>query len=187
MLKDRPQCPPAVVGAVVELVRAAFARAGTPSSVETDDIELVVESLHTMRPTCAEFAFFDGWLHMLREEWSEAEWVYRGLVERSICAPASSGMLLHCLKKRGESGWQAEASTLAEQCGDKDVAKLAKVLLASDDLQRAAVTAKRTGRFVAPESALEFETAAQPEDGDVVAAPSHATSDILFAMQYMRI
>lgn len=187
VLKDQPQCPSEVVGAVVDLVRAAFAQGGTPAKVDTDDLEHLVEVLHLLRPACAEFSFFDGWLHMLREEWSEAEWFFRDLVARSICLPASKGMLLQCLKARHEFGWQDEARKLAEECGDDDVGRLARALIASDDLKQAAVTAKRTGRFVAPESVLAFEKGAQTDNGGAVATPSQTTSDMLLTMQYMRI
>jgi type III secretion protein HrpB1 len=187
VLKDRPQCPSAVVGAIVDLVGVAFARAGTPAQVEIDDIEHLVEALHLLRPASAEFAFFDGWLHMLREEWSEAEWLFRDLVERSICLPSSKGMLLQCLKARQEFGWQDEARKLVEENGNEEVARLAKVLLASDELKQAVANAKRTGRFVAPDSALAFENGAHGEDSGAVAPPSPTSSDMLLTMQYMRI
>jgi type III secretion protein HrpB1 len=187
VLKDRPQCPSELVGAIIDLVRAAFARGNTPEQADADDIEHVVEMLHLMRPACADFAFFDGWLHMLREEWSEAEGVFRGLVERSICVPASNGMLLQCLKARQEFGWQDEARRLVAESGDEEVARLAKVLLAGDDLKQAVATAKRTGRFVAPESALAFEKGAQAGDSGALAPSLESTSDMLLTMQYMRI
>src|ERR1700688_3076621 len=94
VLKDRHPCSPEAVGALVDLVRGAFARSGTLEQVDTDDIELLVEALHLMRPGRVEFSFFDGWLHMVRKEWSEAEALFRDLAERSVCVPASRGMLL---------------------------------------------------------------------------------------------
>ncbi|PMS22562.1 hypothetical protein C0Z18_04350 [Trinickia dabaoshanensis] len=187
VLKDLPQCPSGVVGAIVDLVGVAFGGAGTPAQVDIDDIEHLVQALHLLRPESSEFVFFDGWLLMLRGEWSEAEWVFRGLVERAICLPASKGMLLQCLKAKQEFGWQEEARKLLEEGGNEDVERLAKVLLASDELKQAVATAKRTGRFVAPDSALAFEQDAQVEDSGAVATPSQTSSDMLLAMKYMRI
>ncbi|MET1477257.1 MULTISPECIES: HrpB1 family type III secretion system apparatus protein [Burkholderia] len=187
VLKDRPQCPSGVVGAIVDLVRVALARAGTPAQVDIDDLEHLVDVLHLLRPDSAEFAFFDGWLHMVREEWSDAERLFRNLVERSVCLPASKGMLLQCLKARQEFGWQEEARHLLEEGGNEEVERLAKVLLASEELKQAVATAKRTGRFVAPDSALAFENGAHAEDGEAVATPSSSSSDMLLTMQYMRV
>ncbi|TKC86940.1 hypothetical protein FAZ69_20170 [Trinickia terrae] len=191
VLKDQPQCPSTVVGALVDLAGAAFARSGTYAGVDVDDIEHLVDMLHLLRPGNAEFSYFDGWLHMLRHEWSEAEELFRGLVERSVCLPSSRGMLLQCLKARQEFGWQDEARKIVEEGGDKDVTRLAKLLLASDELKQAAATARRTGRFVAPESALAFEEESKAGESGAVAAPpqsqSQSASDLLLTIHYMRI
>jgi type III secretion protein HrpB1 len=187
VLKHRPQCPSGVVGAIASLVGMAFAGAGTPAQVDADDIEHLVQALHSLRPASAEFTFFDGWLHMLRGEWNEAEWLFRDLVERGICLPSSRGMLLQCLKARQEFGWQEEARKLLEEGGDEEVVRLAKVLLASDELKQAVATAKRTGRFVAPDSALAFEDGAPVQESGTVAAPSQPSSDMLLTMHYLRI
>ena len=48
-------------------------------------------------------------------------------------------------------------------------------------------TAKRTGRFVAPDSALAFENGAHAEDSVADATPSPSSSDMLLTMQYMRV
>jgi type III secretion protein HrpB1 len=187
VLKDQAECPPAAVGAIVDLVRAALAAYAGPARIEIDDIEQLVGVLHVMRPNRAEFAFFDGWLMMLREEWSDAAQLFRDLADRSLCLPASRGMLLRCLKAAQEPGWQEEARKLVEEGGDDEVTRLARVLLASDDVKQAVATAKRTGRFVAPDSVREFESGARAEAGGAAAAPSQTTSDMQLVLQYMRI
>jgi len=185
--KERPRCPSEVVGAVVELVRSAFAVGNTPPAVDTDELEQVIGALHVMRPTCAEFAFFDGWLLMWREAWEEAEALFRDLVVRSVCVPASKGMLLQCMKERDVFGWQDEARKLADEHGDDDIGRLAKTFLARDDLRHAVAAARRTGRFVAPESALALENAEQNQDDRTFAVSSQTACDVLATMQYMRI
>jgi type III secretion protein HrpB1 len=187
VLKERRQCPPAVAGAIVDLVRLAFDSAGTLGQADIDDIDHLVQALHVLRPALSEFAFFDGWVHMLREEWRDGERVFRDLVERSVCLPASKGMLLHCLKAGQQSGWQEEARKLLDEGAGEEVERLAKILLASDELTQAVETARRTGRFLAPESALAIEKSAQAEDGSAAAAPSHAPGEAHLTMQYMRI
>ncbi|GAB7524087.1 HrpB1 family type III secretion system apparatus protein [Paraburkholderia sp. 2C] len=185
--KERLRCPAEAVGAVVELVRAAFAAGNTPPAVDTDDLEQAIDALHLMRPTCAEFAFFDGWLLMWREDWEAAEALFRDLVARSVCLPASKGMLLQCMKERDVFGWQDEARRLADEHAGDDVGRLAKTFLARDDLRHAVAAARRTGRFVAPESALALENADSNQDAGTLAASSQTACDLLATMQYMRI
>ncbi|MEJ0003127.1 MAG: HrpB1 family type III secretion system apparatus protein [Pararobbsia sp.] len=187
--KDGLHCPSTVVGALIDLASSAFAHSGTPMEVEIENLEHLVEMLHLLRPDNVDFSFFDGWLRMLHKEWSEAEDIFRGLVERSVCMPASRGMLLQCLKARGDFGWKDEARTIVEEGGDKDVTRLAKLLLASDDLKDAAAAGRRTGRFVTPESAraVEEEEGDEAADNGAGATSSQLTSDMLLAMHYMRI
>lgn len=183
--KEQAKCPPAALGCLVDLVSAAFpATSGLGAKVDIDDIEQMVEALHALHPTFADFEFFDGWIHLLRRDWASAEAVYRGLIERSVCIPASKGMLLRCLKSSKTFGWQDEARKLAEEYSDHEVGRLARVYLAGDDLQEAYATARRTGHFVAPEStrALEEGTA-----GSQKAEPVLTHNDMLLAMQYIRI
>jgi type III secretion protein HrpB1 len=124
---------------------------------------------------------------MLREEWSDAAQLFRNLADRSICLPASRGMLLRCLKAGREPGWQEEARKVVDEGGDDEVIRLAKILLASDDVKQAVATAKRTGRFVAPDSAREFESGARAEPASAATTPSQVTTDMQLVMQYMRI
>jgi type III secretion protein HrpB1 len=187
VLKERPTCPSEVVGAVIELVRAAFVTGNMPPSVDSDDLEQVIDVLHVLRPACAEFAFFDGWLLMWREDWESAEETFRGLVARSVCVPASKGMLLQCMKERDVFGWQDDARRLADEHGDDDIGRLAKTFLAKDDLKRAVAAAHRTGRFVAPQSALVLDNAEKTRDADTLPALSQSAGDLLATMQYMRI
>ena len=187
VMKDRSSWPPAVVGAIVDLTGAAFANSGTRTGVDIEDIEHLVAMLHLLRPDNADFSFFDGWLHMLRDEWSEAEELFRHLVERSVCLPASRGMLLKCLKARDEFGWQDEARRIVEDEGDRDVTRLAKLLLAGDDLKHAAADARRTGRFVAPESARSLDDEAAAGDSAAAQPQLPSANDMLMTMHYMRI
>ena len=188
--REHATCAPAVLGCLADLVGAAFAGCdGLTTKVDVDDIEQLVEALHVLRPTCVEFAFFDGWLFMLRKEWAEAESVYRGLIERSVCMPASRGMLLQCMKATHTFGWQDEARKVIEECGNDDVTRLAKTLIANDDLQHAYAAARRTGQFVTPESTRELEQekekAAQEPQPSVARALT--ADDMLMSMQYIRI
>lgn len=183
VLKDGSKCPSVVVVALVDLAGAAFARSGTRARLDIEDIEHLVDMLHLLRPDNADFSFFDGWLHMLREEWSDAEQLFRRLVDRSICLPASRGMLLQCLKSGQGFGWQDEARKIVDEGSDKDVIQLAKLLLAGDDLKQAAAEARRTGRFVAPESARAFADEAKADERGA----SQSTSDVSLTMHYMRI
>jgi type III secretion protein HrpB1 len=187
VLKDPLPCPRAALGAVVDVTAAAFAasdrRAG---AVDLDDLEQLVGTLHRLRPGCAEFAFFEGWLQMLREDWDEAVSIFRDLADRSICLPSSQGMLLQCLKAREAFGWQDEARKLAEEHEGDEVGQLARALLASAPLQRAQLDAARTGRFVPPESALALEQDAAPESSAQAAAAPLVFEPSL-VMQYLRI
>lgn len=189
VLKQSWQCPREALGVVTDLAAAAFV-AGGRAPETLDDLEQLVEALHVLRPDNADFAFFDGWLQMLRQNWDEAEWIFRDLVARAACLPSSHGMLLQCLKARQVFGWQDEARRLAEDHGEHDVGRLARTMLAADDLQRATLDATRTGRFVAPESALALE-----QDGEAALAASTgitqgfapAAHELPLALQYLRI
>jgi type III secretion protein HrpB1 len=183
--KEQAKCPPAALGCLVDLVSAAFgATSGLGAKVDIDDIEQMVDALHALRPGFAEFEFFDGWVHLLRRDWASAEAVYRSLIERSVCIPSSKGMLLRCLKSSKTFGWQEEARKLADEYHDHEVGRLARVYLAGDDLQEAYAVARRTGHFVAPESARELEQGTAPSPAKVEPA---LTNDMLMSMQYIRI
>lgn len=186
--KAQAKCPPAALGCLVDLVSAAFAAtSGLGAKVDVDDIEQMVDTLHVLRPAFADFEFFDGWLHLLRRDWASAETVYRGLIERSVCMPASKGMLLRCLKSSKTFGWQDEARKLADEYRDHEVGRLARVYLAGDDLQEAYATARRTGYFVAPESARELDQGAVGRQTKADAPAALTTGDMLLSMQYIRI
>jgi type III secretion protein HrpB1 len=190
VLKQAWQCPREALGVVTDLAAAAFAGNSGATPETLDDLDQLVEALHVLRPDNAEFAFFDGWLHMLRQNWDEAEWLFRSLVARAICLPSSEGMLLQCLKARQIFGWQDEAQRLAELHGDNDVGRLARTMLAADDLQRATLEAARTGRFVPPESALELEREsefAQAADTAQEPVATLAADELPMALQYLRI
>jgi type III secretion protein HrpB1 len=186
--REHAKCSPAALGCLVDLVSAAFAASNGPATkVDVDDIEQLVQVLHVLRPANADFEFFDGWLHMLRRDWAEAESVYRGLIERSVCMPTARGMLLQCVKARETFGWQEEARKLADEYASHDVGRLAKTLLANDDLQRAYETARRTGTFVAPESTRELEQNAAAHEPRAAAPRALTADDMLMSMQYIRI
>jgi type III secretion protein HrpB1 len=186
--REHAKCSPAVLGCLVDLVGAAFgASDGVATKVDVDDIEQLVDVLHVLRPARADFEFFDGWLYMLRKDWPEAEAVYRRLIERSVCLPASHGMLLQCMRAAKTFGWQDDARKLLEEFGDHEVGRLARTFLANDDLQQAYETARRTGNFVAPESVGELEQeAATPEPRTSTARPL-TSDDMMMSMQYIRI
>jgi type III secretion protein HrpB1 len=188
VLKEQRQCPSMAVGAIVDLVGAAFAAGGGPSELDyLDDLEQIIDALHVLRPASADFAFFDGWLDMLRKNWEDAEATFRDLIVRSQCLPASKGMLLRCLKAREAFGWQDEAKMLLEEYGDNDdVGRLARALLASEDLREAVAAGKRSGRFVAPESVVALETANATHKDSVAAASERANQNLLLSMQYLR-
>ncbi|MEQ5842575.1 hypothetical protein N0A02_24295 [Paraburkholderia acidicola] len=186
--REHATCAPAVLGGLADLVGAAFAGCdGLMTKVDVDDIEQLVEALHVLRPTCVEFEFFDGWLYMLRKEWAEAESVYRRLIECSVCMPASRGMLLQCMKATHTFGWQDEARKVIEECSNDDVTRLAKTLIANDDLQHAYAAARRTGQFVAPESTRELEQEKVAQESQPSAVRTLTADDMLMSMQYIRI
>jgi type III secretion protein HrpB1 len=180
-------CPQSIVEAVVELVTTALDPAGATAQVECDDVESVIDALHAMRPGCAEFSFFDGWLHVRRQEWSEAECRFLDLVERSICLPQSKAMLLQCLMAQQKFGWREETKKIAEMGGDDPAVALARALIATDDMVEAMETASRTGEFVVPDSmpALQ-EGVPAVKDGTVEPMP-HAAAGVPLSVQYMRI
>ncbi|MBN3825127.1 hypothetical protein G3O00_16085 [Burkholderia sp. Ac-20384] len=191
--ESRSPCPAAVVGSLVDLTGAAFAHHGIYAGVDIDDIDHLVSMLHLLRPGNVEFSFFDGWLLMLRDEWSEAEALFRSQVRQSVCLPASQGMLMKCLAVRTEFGWQDEVREILAGVGDKSVHRLGKLLLAGDELKRAAASVRRGGRFVPPESILELEEHGGEQMGEAANATTagafqpSSTYDMLMAMQYLRI
>lgn len=197
-LENAVPVAPAVIGALVDLTGTAFAGVGSTVSVDLEDVEQLVAALHVLRPECAEIGFFDGWLCVARKEWDDAETIYRDLVVRSLCMPASSGMLLQCLKARETFGWQDEARKIVDQYASHEVGQLARTMLAADDVHQAIETAKRTGHFVPPESVQALEDANRVAAGGMAGAGSHASdqalsssaqsaNDMMMAMQYIRI
>ncbi|MDQ7980265.1 HrpB1 family type III secretion system apparatus protein [Paraburkholderia sp. SARCC-3016] len=187
VLKNQSQCPWAVVSAIVSLTAAALVRGGRREGADVDDIGQIVDLLHLLRPDNADFSFFDGCLLTLRGEWRDAEAIFRGLVERGIYLAQSKSVLLRCLMELDVYGWQDEARALVEEGGDDEAIRVAKILLASDDLKHAAATARRTGRFVEPGSVRELREEAETAGGGAVAAPSQSLSDMPLTMQYLRI
>ncbi len=194
-LENGTRAAPEVAGALVDLAGAAFASIGTAGAVDVEDVEQLVEALHSLRPDCEEIGFFDGWLCIARKEWDDAETIYRDLVTRSLCMPASSGMLLQCMKARKTFGWQDEARKVVDDYGSHEVGKLARTMLAADDVHQAIETARRTGNFVAPESVKALEDAdrgaasgSASSTADRSAPPAAQNAhDMMLAMQYLRI
>jgi type III secretion protein HrpB1 len=187
-LTDYRKCPPNAFGAIVELAGAAFACVDDLETGYTENIERLMEALRVVRPDFADLLFFDGLLHMRREEWSTAESIFRNLVERSMCLPASRGMLLKCLNERQADGWEKEARIIIDECGNDDTARLAKGFIAREELKDAAETAKRTGqRFVAPKCVSELQRGADADDADAEVVASPTARDMLLTMQYMRV
>lgn len=186
VLKEQQQCPPAAVGAIIDMVGAVFAHSGRPLDIDTDDVEQLIELLHVLRPACGELALFDGLLQMQRKDWEQAEETFRALIARSLCLPASKGMLLRCLKEQQAFGWQDEAKRLLDEDEqDENVGRLARAYIARDDLKHAAADARRTGRFVTPESVHALDAPATKHGGRA-AATSQQANDMLMTMQYLR-
>ncbi|MBN3857575.1 hypothetical protein G3N59_29730 [Paraburkholderia sp. Ac-20340] len=191
-LKAQPPCPREALGVLTDLAAAAFAAAGAAAQakargIDVEDLEQLVGALRLLSPQRAEFGFFEGWLRMLREEWDEAEWLFRDLAARGVCLPSSKGMLLQCLKARGSFGWQDEARELAREHADDEVGRLARTLLAAGDLQDAARDAARTGRFVPPDSALELETDAHDRATARLDTAPRLALELPLELQYLRI
>jgi type III secretion protein HrpB1 len=187
VLKGQQECPPAAVGAIIDMVSAVFAHSGKPLDIDTDDIEQLIELLHVLRPACAEISFFDGLLQMLRKDWEQAEQTFRALIQRSLCLPASKGMLLRCLNQRQAFGWQDEAKRLLDEDEhDDDLGRVARACLARDDLKHAASDARRTGRFVMPESVRALDDPETKQNQRAAATSQQAHSDMLMTMQYLR-
>jgi type III secretion protein HrpB1 len=178
--------PAAVVGAVIDLASAALG-AQAPA-VEIVDVEQVIEALRAWRPACVEFAYLDGLALIQQGNWADAEFVFRSLVHESRCMPASQDMLLRCMRALGRVDWAHEARRIADENPASDAARAARALLADEELQQAVRAARRTGVFVAPESAValneEKESEASATGGE---SPAIHAVDISLTMHYMRI
>jgi type III secretion protein HrpB1 len=177
--------PAAVVGAVIDLASAALGE-DAPAE-EVVDVEQVIEALRAWRPECVELAYLDGLVLIRQGNWADAEFVFRGLVRESRCVPASQSMLLRCMRALGQIDWQHEARHIAEDSPDSEAARAARALLADEELQQAVRTARRTGVFVAPESAVVLNE--QKESEAATGGDSYAIQavDISLTMNYMRI
>jgi type III secretion protein HrpB1 len=177
---------PAVVGSIIDLAAAALS--GDKSPVEMADVEQVIDALRVWRPACVEFAYLDGLVQIHLGNWTDAEFIFGGLVLKSRCMPASQAMQLRCMHALGSPGWQHEARRLAEDSSSGDAGAVARSMLADDELQQAIRTAHRTGVFVAPESATAAQEAAQPRTA-ATSGLSHVSlaADLSLMMNYMRI
>lgn len=179
-------CDAAVVGGLIQIVIVALTERFPTPQADLDDVDQLIEALHTLRPNCTDFDFLDGMMQLTRKNWIDATAIFRSLVSQAIRLPASRGLLMYCMRQTGDPDWRTEADQLRQEYDLADVALVARSLIAGEDLSHAIESAKRTGVFVLPESVQEVQAIFDEKRAGKAhaAAPQTSTSDDTMLMRY---
>ncbi|MFC0402808.1 HrpB1 family type III secretion system apparatus protein [Paraburkholderia rhizosphaerae] len=184
--RDYMDCSPELFGALIELVRMSVVDQFPTTRVDVEDVEHLLEAMHTMRPNLVELSLFDGFLHVVRGNWREATDVFGALAGQSLCMPGSKAMMIYCLSSSGNADWQVLASQLLDDGAITPEARmLVHAVIARNDVEQAGEDALSSGQFVEPESLkrLRTDTAGTPAE-----ASSAAPGGLMpFDGQYLRL
>ncbi|HEY4353268.1 MAG TPA: HrpB1 family type III secretion system apparatus protein [Paraburkholderia sp.] len=151
--RESMDCSPELFGALIELVRMSVVDQFPTTRVDIDDVEHLLEAMHTLRPNLAELSLFDGFVHVVRGNWREAADVFGALAGQSLCMPGSKAMMIYCLSSSGNADWRILASQLLdEEAITPEARLLVHAVMARNDVEQAGEEAMTSGEFVEPES-----------------------------------
>ncbi|MGF6483163.1 HrpB1 family type III secretion system apparatus protein [Paraburkholderia sp. JPY419] len=162
-------CSAEIVGGLIETICVALFETFPRPSVDREDVGLVLDALHVLRPDVAEVDALDGILHIVNGNWDDAIHILHQVVTRAPGFLYGKSLLAFSLAAKGDPHWRQCAGEVIESgaaggCADK----LVRALIARHDLMSAHRAARLSGKFVMPDSvAAMIEMARAPSDARV--------------------
>jgi type III secretion protein HrpB1 len=180
---------PQIVGGLVELASTALLSKFPTVSADETDIEMLIDTLHLLRPVKAEIGALDGVLHMSRGHWDDAVRVLKEVSERAPRFGHARALLAYSLSMKEDPEWRRYADEALEISPGPDTQYLISALNARADLMVALESAKRTGQFVVPDSVTALSqrninnaaevAATTPATAAVATESAYATPDFM--------
>jgi type III secretion protein HrpB1 len=165
-------CPPDVIGGLIELTMSGLLDDFPSLSANKGDIAMVIDALHILRPNVAELAVLNGMLHMASKNWFDAARCLREVCTAAPTFAHSKALLAYSLNELGDWEWRHHAEEALSLSSGPETQRLIQVLFAREDLHQARERAKTGEAFTIPES---VSAVIAKEGGG--AAPSASTID----------
>ncbi|CAB3764336.1 HrpB1 family type III secretion system apparatus protein [Paraburkholderia humisilvae] len=184
---DYLNCSPDVIGGMIETATTALMEDFPKTTVNQEDLELILEALHVLRPDTVELETLDGLLHVVRGQWPEAVRVLHSVVERVPNFSYAKALLTFSLSSTGDPSWRNYADEVLASASSRSVKSLVLAVVARNDMLAAVRSSKLGGDFVTPESltALQAMTDDQPDEpARASKSGSTAVQDALTAQQH---
>jgi len=124
-------CSADVVGGLIETVSVALMDNFPKSTVDCDDVGLVLDALHVLRPDAPELDALDGILYIVKGRFDDAIRVLRQVIARAPAFAYARALLAFSLAAKGDPDWRQCASEVIEGGQSGDAEKLVRVLMES--------------------------------------------------------
>ena len=160
-----------VVGGLIETVSVALMDNFPKSTVDCDDVGLVLDALHVLRPDAPELDALDGILYIVKGRFDDAIRVLRQVIARAPAFAYARALLAFSLAAKGDPDWRQCASEVIEGGQSGDAEKLVRVLIARHDLMDARRARRLGGDFVMPESVMTLMESSQAATSSSSAIP----------------
>lgn len=155
MYTSKPEylnCSADVVGGLIETVSVALMDQFPKPTVDCDDVGLVLDALHVLRPDSPELEALDGILCIVKGRFDDAIHILRQVTENAPRFAYAKALLSFSLAAKGDPEWRQCASEVIDDRESGDAQKLVQVLIARHDLMDARRSARLGGEFVLPAS-----------------------------------
>ncbi|MEK8029350.1 HrpB1 family type III secretion system apparatus protein [Ideonella sp. DXS29W] len=98
-----------------------------------DEAEATMACLRQVRPKLDQLDFFDGWIAILKSDWTGAMRIAHACAERTGDWPFGTALLAYCQYATGDKGWAASAERVLAQEDCPDARRMMMLLLGRVD------------------------------------------------------
>ncbi|MFP6560943.1 HrpB1 family type III secretion system apparatus protein [Paraburkholderia sp. B3] len=194
MYTSKPEylsCSADVVGGLIETVSVALMDQFPKPTVDCDDVALMLDALHVLRPDAPELDALDGILFIVKGAYDDAIHVLRQVTESAPHFAYARALLAFSLAAKGDPEWRQCAGEVIDDHESGDAQKLVRVLIARHDLMDARRASRLGGEFVMPASVTSLleDQSAPPAARDADAghpAPREPVSADAHYMGFLR-
>jgi len=172
------ECSPNVVGGLIEAATTALMEDFPRTSVNLDDVEMMLEALHALRPNTLELHTLDGLLHVVRGQWHDAIRILRTVSDGLPGFGYARALLSLSLSATGDRTWRQCADEVLASDASRSVKALAMAVVARNDMLDAIRASRLGADFVPPESMTALQELTRLEDA-FAAGQSDAREDSL--------
>ncbi|NUY06046.1 HrpB1 family type III secretion system apparatus protein [Paraburkholderia youngii] len=159
-------CSAEIVGGLIETLCVALFEKFPRPSADREDVGLVLDALHVLRPDVPEVDALDGILQIVNGNWDDAIHILHQVVARAPGFLYAKSLLAFSLAAKGDPHWrQCAGEVIESDAAGGDADKLMRALIARDDLMAAQRAGQLNGKFVMPDSvAAMIDMARAPAD-----------------------